>query len=92
MHCAARYLLTLVLTSQLCSNGHIRICELLLKEGASSVAASTDGTTPLHYLARMPWDPVVSPRVFGLALKSTVNINAVNFQEETPLHQGLFHN
>ena len=74
------------------SGGHLRVCELLMKEGASVTASSSDGGTPLHYLVRIPWDPVNSPKVFSpLLIKQMGDVNAVlNQQEESPLHQGIF--
>lgn len=73
------------------SGGHLRICELLMKEGASAVASSADGGTPLHYLVRIPWDPVHSPKVFSpLLIKQMGDVNSIlNQQEESPLHQGI---
>ncbi len=71
----------------------MRICELLMKEGASPVAASSDGGTPLHYLVRIPWDPVNSPKVFSpLLVKQIGDVNVLlNRQDESPLHQGTFY-
>lgn len=68
----------------------MRICELLMKEGGSVIASSSDGGTPLHYLVRIPWDPVNSPKVFSpVLIKQMGDVNTIlNQQEESPLHQG----
>ncbi|KAJ1499395.1 hypothetical protein HMI54_011811 [Coelomomyces lativittatus] len=48
LHCAA-------------STGHVRISELLLKEGADPTITTQDGANVLHYITK-GWDDNISPR------------------------------
>lgn len=71
------------------TQGRLDICEVLLEHGAFAPARTSEGTTALHYLARM--DVALQRdqfrRVVQKMLQGGADINAQNRHGLTPLHE-----
>ena len=66
-----------------CAAGHSEVAELLLDNHANAQAKSSIGKTCLHYL--QAFDPNVVQRVANRLLGSRADIEAKDFNDETPL-------
>ena len=61
-------------------------CQLLLQAGADPTMSTTNGSTPLHYVARVREDPMLV-EVLSLLVEKGADVNAANNQNNTPLHE-----
>ena len=108
-----------------CTNGHLNIVRLLLRERADCyladnrgwtalhcaaveghldivvelcmhrhidvTATNDDENTPLHYLARIPYVPLMD-KILAMFLAGGADVNALNTNLETPLHMAVWKN
>ena len=108
-----------------CTNGHLNIVRLLLREKADCyladnrgwtalhcaaveghldvvvelcmhrhidvTATNDDENTPLHYLARVPYVPLMD-KILAMFLAGGADVNALNTNLETPLHMAVWKN
>jgi len=72
--------------------GHLDIVvELCMCRRCDVTATNDDENTPLHYLARIPYVPVMDA-ILRLFIAGGADVNARNTNNETPLHMAVWKN
>lgn len=68
-------------------HGHIKICEILLRNGADINSQSLDGDTPLHIATRENFSDIIQ-----LFIKNGAQLNIINADSLTPFACACFYN
>lgn len=66
------------------------LVEILIERGAQVAEADDNGETALHRVAdTLPTDPAAAARMAALLIDRGADVNARNWDDVTPLHQGV---